>query len=144
MPLNLVVRIGSFVPLLFLFQSSWKDIQPIAEAQHEIILLLLEKQEFDKIPAAAKKIFDLDFPKDQENKVVKEAQILASALMKHNQIKIAHQVLDSAIESVTTKTALAALHREKAYVYRKEGKDNEAMRSFEKSMDLEKSPQPKK
>jgi len=142
MPVYLIVRFGLLFPLFAFLQSNWKDIQPIAEAQHEIILLLLEKQEFEKIPAAAQKIFDLDFPKNQESRIVKEAQILSDALLKHNQTGIAHRVLDSAIHSVTTNAALAALHREKAYVFRKEGKKDEAMKSFEKSLELEKSSQP--
>jgi hypothetical protein len=130
------------LPLLAFFQSNWQEIQPIAEAQHEIILLLIEKQEFDKVPAAAQKIFDLDFPREQETKIVKEAQILIDALSKHNQIKIAHQILDSAMESVTTSTALAALHKERAFILRKEGKKDEAMKHFEKYLELVKASKP--
>ena len=142
MPPYLIIRIRLFIPLLAFLQSNWKDIQPLPEAQHEIILLLIEKQEFDKIPAAAQKIFDLKFPENQQSKIVKEAQIVTDALLKHNQIKIAHQVLDSAIKSVTTNKARAALYREKAYVFRKDGKKDEAMKSFEKSMKLEENPKP--
>ncbi len=141
MPAYLIIRFGLLIPWLAFLQSNWKDIQPLAEAQHEIILLLIEKQEFDKIPAAVQKIFDLEFPEDQQSKIVKEAQMVTDALLKHDRIKIAHQILDSAIKSVTTNKAYAALYREKAYVFRKEGNKDEAMKSFEKSMKLEKTPE---
>ena len=117
-------------------QDNWEEIRPIAEAQHEIVLLLIERQEFDKVPGAAREIFNLGFPEDQEHRLVKEAEILTNALLHHNQTHIAHQVLDEALLCVKTRGARAKLHREKAYVYKKEGKTDEAMREFERSVAL--------
>ncbi len=117
-------------------QDNWEEIRPIAEAQHEIVLLLIERKEFDKVPGAAREIFNLGFPEDQEHRLVKEAEILTNALLHHNQIRVAHQVLDDALSCVKTRGARAKLHREKAYVYKKEGKTDEAMREFEKAVAL--------
>jgi tetratricopeptide (TPR) repeat protein len=117
-------------------QESWEEIRPIAEAQHEIVLLLIERKEFDKVPGAAREIFHLGFPEAQEHRLVKEAEILTNALLHHNQTRIAHQVLDDALLSVKTRGAKAKLHREKAYVYKKEGNTDEAMRQFELAVAL--------
>lgn len=120
-------------------QSSWEQIRGIAEAQHEICLLLIKNREYDKVLPGCKKIFDLDFPKDQLFKLVESAKIIVDALIHHDQYAIAHQVLDEAIKEVDSDRAKASLYREKAYVFTKEGKDNQAVKLFQKAMELEKS-----
>ena len=73
---------------------------------------------------------------------MKEAELLTSALLHHNQTLVAHQILDDAIKSVTTPQAKAALHKEKGYVYKSEGKSDEAMREFKIGLELEKHAAP--
>lgn len=119
-------------------QQSWEDVRVIAEAQHEIVLLLIERREFDKVPAAAREIFKLPFPPEEEYRIVKEAELLTSALLNHNRTDIAHQILDDAIRCVKSPRGRARLHKEKAFVYRKEGKDEAAFKEFQKSVELEK------
>lgn len=123
-------------------QETWEEIRPIAEAQHEILLLLIEKREFEKIPEVANELFKLRFPENEEHRVVKEAEILNDALLHHNQTEIAHEIISQALNCVTTPKAKAQLHRERAYVYKQEGKGDLAMEQFEISLQLEKQSQP--
>jgi len=118
--------------------QSWEETRHLAEVQHEIVMLLIEKGEFDKVPQAADEIFQLNFPKDQEPLLLQEVQILIDALVHHQQITVAHQIVDSALNSEITAKAKAQLHREKGYLFKKEGKAEEALKSFERSKELEK------
>lgn len=129
-------------PLWSTTQNNWEDVRVIAETQHEIVLLLIEKEEFDKVPQAAREIFKLHFPEDQEHRIVKEAQILTSALLHHNRMDIAHQIVQDAMRCVKMPQSKAELHKEQAFIYRREGKDDEALKEFEESLKLEKQQQP--
>ena len=110
----------------------------LAEAQHEIVMLLIEKGEFSKVLSATQVIFDLNFPAEQEHLVLVEVQMLTDALTHHKQITIAHQIVDAAFKCVTTDKSKAQLHRERGYLYKQEGKAEEALQSFEKSKEHEK------
>jgi tetratricopeptide (TPR) repeat protein len=122
-----------------MFQASdWEEIQGIAVAQHEIVILLIEKGEFHKVLDAASEIFQLDFPKNEEHRLVSETEILTDVLLRHDQIEIAHQIVTAAIKRVSTKKSKARLFQEQAYLFRKQGKPEEALRSFEKSKELTK------
>ncbi|MEJ2082107.1 MAG: tetratricopeptide repeat protein [Acidobacteriota bacterium] len=123
-------------------QGNWEEVRTIAETQHEIVLLLIEKEEFDTVPQAAREIFKLHFPENQEHRIVKEAQILSSALLHHNRTDIAHQVVSDAMGCVKTPQAKAELHKEQAFIYRREGKNDEALREFEESLKIEKQQAP--
>lgn len=127
----------TFPPLLA--QEQWEKTRSMAQSHHEIIMLLIEKQEFAKIPSAAKELFSLDFPEAQQPLLVEEARLLTDALLHKNQMAIAHQVLEDAIAASKTNSAKAQLFKEKAYVFKKEGKTDEAMKAFQRSVDLEKS-----
>ena len=119
--------------------QSWEEIRHLAEAQHEIVMLLIEKGEFSKVPEAAAEIFALKFPPDQEHLLLKEVEILVDALLQQQQIGVAHQVVDAALQCVSTSKAKAQLHRERGYLFKNEGKTEDAMKSFEESKALEKN-----
>ncbi|HLV01436.1 MAG TPA: hypothetical protein VKZ59_09225 [Acidobacteriota bacterium] len=127
------------LPISLQAQSNWEEVREIAGSQHEIVMLLIEKKEFAKVPAAARKIFEMQFPDEQQHLLVKEAEILTDALLQHDQTQIAHQVIEMARRAVKTNKLKAALYREQAYVYKKEGNSDAAMECFQKSIELEKS-----
>jgi len=119
-------------------QQNWEETRRLAEAQHEIVMLLIEKGEFDKVPGAANEIFQLSFPQNQEHLLLNEVEILVDALVHHQRIAIAHGIVDSALLCTVTAKSKAQLYREKGYLYKKEGNAEEALKSFEKSKELEK------
>lgn len=122
-------------------QRSWEETRSLAESLHEIVMLLIQKKEFAKVPEAARKIFVLDFPSNKEHLLVEEAKIFTDRLLHHSQFAVAHQVIDAAIQEIRGKGWKAQLYKEKAYLFKKEGKMDEAMKSFEIAVELEK-PEP--
>lgn len=119
--------------------EEWERIRSMAETQHEIVMLLIKNGEYTKVPEASKKIFSLKFPPEQEHLLVDEGHILTDALMRLNQFDLAHQILDQAIEAAKLDSSKARLYKEKAYLLKKQGKDDEAMGLFEKALKLEES-----
>lgn len=119
--------------------QSWEETRNLAEVQHEIVMILIEKGEFDKVPQAAREIFQLNFPSDKEPLLLEEVEILIDALVHHRQIAVAHQIVDSALLFAATTNSKAQLHREKGYLYKREGKTEEALKSFERSKEIEKN-----
>jgi tetratricopeptide (TPR) repeat protein len=124
--------------------ESWEQTRDVAGTQHEIIMLLIDEKKFGEIPEAAEKIFDLDFPENHQNLYVQEAQLLTDALILHEEFKVAHQVLDVAVKCAKTDKIKARIFREKAFLYKKEGNSEEAMRYFEESLALERGTRPSK
>lgn len=138
------MMIVSALSLMMLFtagcapqEDNWETIRSVAETNHEIIMLMIEKGQFEEIPKVAEKIFELEFPESHQNLLVREAQILTDALLHHGKPAIAHQVLDIAIKCVQSDRIKARLLREKAYLCKKEGNSDEAFRFFEESLELE-------
>ncbi len=119
--------------------QGWERTRSIAEAQHEIVMLLIKGAEFDKVLNASQEIFSLSFPYDQEPLFVTEGRILAAALSDLQQYELAQALLDQALEAVNSNRSKALLYKEKAYLCTKNGKDEEAMKFFEKALELEKS-----
>jgi hypothetical protein len=117
--------------------ESWEKTRHLAEVQHEIVMLLIEKGEFEKVPQAATEIFQMNFPQDQEHLILVEVEILVDALIHHKQITVAHQVVDSALKCKITSKSKAQLHREKGYLFKQEGKTEQALESFQMSKKLE-------
>jgi len=119
--------------------QGWERTRSIAEAQHEIVMLLINGKEFNKVLNASQEIFSLSFPYNQEPLFVTEGRILATALSDLQQYELAQALLDQALEAVSSNRSKALLYKEKAYHCKKEGKNDEAMEFFEKALELEKS-----
>ncbi len=140
MPHLLVLLILLLGPQTNIVDSqSWERTRSIAEAQHEIVMLLIRGEEFDKVLNASEEVFSLSFPYDQEPLFVTEGRILAAALSDLQQYELAQALLDQALEAVNSNRSKALLYKEKAYLCTKDGKDEEAMKFFEKALELEKS-----
>ena len=127
---------------LFLFPSTaqgdnWEQTRELAGTQHEIIMLMIDNKQYEQVPAAAEKIFELKVPENHQNLFVREAQLLTDALVLKKEFKVAHQVLDIAVKCSRTDKIKARIFREKAYLLKKEGNSEEAMRYFEESLELE-------
>ena len=103
--------------------QGWERTRSIAEAQHEIVMLLINGKEFDKVLNASQEIFSLSFPYNQEPLFVTEGRILATALSDLQQYELAQALLDQALESVSSNRSKALLYKEKAYQWHKGRKE---------------------
>ncbi|HUV12968.1 MAG TPA: hypothetical protein VMY18_04940 [Acidobacteriota bacterium] len=140
--LNILTLMMLFSAPLAAQESNWERTRAVAETQHEIIMLMIEKKQFVQIPDAAEKIFQLEFPEGHESLFVREAQILTDALLHHQEFVVAHQVMDIAIKCARTDKVKARIFREKAYLFKKEDNSEEALRYFEESLELERQARP--
>lgn len=121
--------------------ESWEQTRSIAESQYEIIKLLIQNQEFDKVLPTCRKLFSLKFPREQLQLVVESARKLVDSLIHQQQYQLAHQLIDEAFKPVDSSNKMkAALCKEKAYLFSKEGKSKEALKLWEKAIQLESNP----
>ena len=125
--------------LILAEESEWDQTRRIAESQHEVILLLIRDKAFDKVLDGCKKIFSLSFPRDREHLLVKSVSVFADSLVRQEQLGLARQVLDAALRAVRFKPSKATLYKEKGYISKVEGKDQEALDFFEEAVKLDQS-----
>ncbi len=118
-------------------QDEWEATRSMAESQHEIVIMLIEKGEFDKAVEEARKIFYLPFPDGKDELLVTAARQVADALGHHDKHDLAGHVLDEALLVVTLPKQQAALYKEKGYHLKKLGKTDEAMACYRKALELE-------
>ncbi len=111
------------VPLLLEEKEEWERVRGIAEAQLEIVILLIKNGEFDKVVEATNKLFRLDFPRRQEHRLVHGTQIISDSLVHKDRCDLAHNILDKALKNLRSKRSHAEIYRKKAYVCKVEGKD---------------------
>ena len=126
--------------LILAEEAEWDQTRRIAEAQHEVILLLIRDKAFDKVLAGCKKILSLSFPRDREHLLVKSVTVFADSLVRQEQLGLARKVLDAALRAVRFKPSKATLYKEKAYISKVEGKDQEALGFFEAAVKLDQAP----
>ncbi len=102
----------------------------IAEAQHDIVVILIKKKEFDQAAMEANKIFDMNWPEDQAG-VLKDELLRFSDLFRHyHQPEIALRLLDSHMCMFKSAKMQAELLKDKAYLLEGVGRHDEALVCF--------------
>lgn len=117
-------------------ESSIEEKKAIAGPQIELIMLMIDKGEFDKIPVAFQKVLDLKFTGKHEKMVVDTIMIMSEQLNGKKQEKVSLKVVDMGLESMKEKDSLARLYKEKGFIYKLLNMPDEAMKMFEKGRAL--------
>ena len=112
-------------------------IKSMAEAQHEIVLLLMKKQEYDKAMVEASKIFDMRWPGDQEPLLLKELLNLADQFLSQGQAQLGLKLIGRNFMYFKKPSNQAAILKEEGYLYKSLKQDDKAIESFRKARDLE-------
>jgi tetratricopeptide (TPR) repeat protein len=112
-------------------------IKSMAEAQHEIVLLLMKKQEYDKALVEACKIFDMRWPGDQEPLLLKELLTLADQFLSQGQAPLGLKLIEMNFKNFKKTPSQAAIFKEMGYLYKSLKQDDKAIESFRKARDLE-------
>ncbi len=108
----------------------------IAETQHEIVMILIKKKEFEKAAAEANKIFDMNWPEDQAP-VLKDELLRLSDLFRHNnQPEIALRLLDTHVCMFKSTKIQAELLKDKAYLLEGMGRHDQALDNFREAKRL--------
>lgn len=111
----------------------------IAEAQHEIVMLLIQKKEFAKATSEAAKIFELNWPPDQEPMLLKELLYFADQFLHNGQAALGLQLLEASLKPFRAATSLAAIWKEKGYLHKAMKNMDKALDCFREAQRLEKT-----
>ena len=112
-------------------------LKSMAEAQHEIVLLLMKKQEYEQALTEANKIFDMKWPSDQEPLLLKELLNLADQLLNQGQAQAGIRVIERNSKHFKKTSSQAGILKEMGYLYKSLKQDDKAFEYFRKARDLE-------
>lgn len=116
--------------------ESLKANLEIAHALHEIILLHIKKDQFDKVWPAAQALLALRFPPEQELATVKSVYLITEGLYEKGRTDLAHQILDAATRSLSDNANKSKVYLIQARLYKLEGQDEKAIEGYRKSVEL--------
>ena len=126
---------------LFAFQtdisSSLGKLKSMAEAQHEIIMILIKKKEFEKAVSEANKIFDMRWPSDQEPLLLEEMLNLTRQFQQQGQAPLGVTLIERNMKIFKQKSSRAALLKEEGYLHKSLNQNDRALDCFRKARDLE-------
>jgi tetratricopeptide (TPR) repeat protein len=108
-----------------------------AEAQHEIVMILIKKKEYDKAADEANKIFQMKWPEDQESVLLKELISISDQFLHCDQKPIAVRVLDANLPTFHVAKNRASIWKEKGYLLEKMGEHDKALECFREAQRLE-------
>lgn len=109
----------------------------MAEAQHEIVVLLIQKKEFEKAASEANKIFELKWPEDQEPLLVKEMRNLTDQFLRSGQAPLGVKLIERNFGRFKKSASQAALWKEMGYLYKSMNEIDKSIDCFKKARDLE-------
>ena len=116
---------------------AWEQIRRVAEAEHEIIALAIRQHDFRQVLPEMRRVYALRFPERYEATLSREIEIVSDILMHEKQYDLAHQIIDEGLLALKLSQSKAAILRMKAYILKKQGKEEEALKYFKQSVSLE-------
>jgi tetratricopeptide (TPR) repeat protein len=118
-------------------QESVEVLLSIAESQYEVVKLLIKQGRYERVLPEMRKIYDLNLPVRYEQAVAESASLVAHLLVEGRQYTLAHDVLREALPRMKDGRNEASLLKIQAYVYKSEGKLQEALDTLEKAISVE-------
>jgi tetratricopeptide (TPR) repeat protein len=113
-----------------------------AESQHEIVLILIRKKEFNQALAEANKIFEMGWPPDKELTLRKDLLFFADQFLHCGQAALGVRLLDANMKSFRSNTNRAAILKEKGYLFKSMNQGDKALDCFREAQRLEKTEKP--
>jgi tetratricopeptide (TPR) repeat protein len=117
--------------------ASLEKLKSMAAAQHEIVVLLIQKKDFEKASTEANKIFDMKWPDDQEPLLIKELGNLADQFLRSGQAPLGIRLLERNLSRFKKASSQAALWKELGYLYKSLNQIDKSIDCFKKARDLE-------
>ncbi len=109
----------------------------VAETQHEIVMLLIKKKEYEKAATEAHKIFEMKWPQNQEPLLLHELLLISGQFLRRGQAPLGLQFIDSNSKCFKTTPSRIAILKERGYLYKSMNQDDKAYDCFRKAMALE-------
>ena len=120
--------------------ASIEKLRSMAATQHEIAMLLLQKKEFSKASEEAAKIFEMNWPVEQEPILLKELLFFSRQLSRQGQAAIALQLVEPAAKRFKTNPSRLAICNEKGYLYKITNQPEKALECFREAQRLQSTP----
>jgi tetratricopeptide (TPR) repeat protein len=114
-------------------------IRSIAETQHEIVILLIRKKDYNQAASEAQKIFDMNWPSDQEPLLLRELLYLSDQFLHQEQPEIGLQLLNTNKKAFKTSSSQARIWKEKGYLFKKMNQEEKALECFREASRIEQS-----
>jgi tetratricopeptide (TPR) repeat protein len=108
----------------------------MAATQHEIVMLLIQKKEYEKALAEANKIFGMKWPNDQESLLLKEMLFVTGQFISHGQAPLGLELIEKNAKCFKTPSSQIAIWKEKGYLYKTMKQTDRALDCFEKARKL--------
>ena len=109
----------------------------MAEMQHEIVMLLIKKKDFEKAAAEANKIFEMKWPGDQEPLLLKELLYLSDQFLHEGRAPLGLQLVEKSSRYFKSTASQISVLKEKGYLYKAMGQDDKAIECFRQAQELE-------
>jgi hypothetical protein len=117
--------------------SSLSRNRSIAASQHEIVMILIGKREYAKAVSEAGRIFELNWPAEQEDTLLKELLAISARLHKENQPGLGLQLVEKNSRMFKSRESRIAILKEKGFLYKELGDHDKALESFKEARTLD-------
>jgi tetratricopeptide (TPR) repeat protein len=137
------ILLTGMIPILPAFTSQLDEpaalgkTKSMAEMQHEIVMILIRKKEYEKAAAEANKIFDMKWPDGQEPLLLKELLNLSDQFLRHGQASVSLNLIERNSKSFKNGPSRIAILKEKGYLYKSLKEDDKALDCFRQARELE-------
>ncbi len=122
-----------------LSEQQLEQIMVRANTQHSIVVALIEQGRFDMVLAEMRKIYELNLPDQEEDKIASSAMIVAVLLVDKKQMALAHKVLDEAFVRMDRNMDKATVLYVQARVYKEEGNLDKALEVLKQAQAYDKA-----
>ena len=112
-------------------------MRSIAEAQHEIVMILIKKGDFAGAVEEAGKIFQMNWPEDQEPVLLKELLAFSGQFRQKSQPALALRLLEANLVFFKTDRSKAAIWKDRGYINESIGEHDKAIQCFREAQRLE-------
>jgi tetratricopeptide (TPR) repeat protein len=118
-------------------KESLSQTKSRAETQHEIVMLLLEKKEYEKAEIEANKIFNMAWPESQEPLLLKELLILSDQFLRQGHALIGLQMIEKNSRRFKNNSSQIEILKSEGYLYKSLRQNDRALECFRKAQELE-------
>ena len=113
----------------------------IASMQHDLILLLIESNDFDRVELEWRKVLDLELSEKYESAIGQSLLMICYKLSEANQLSLALSIIDESLSAVAFSNKSAAdILRLKAYLYKEAGDLDAAIETLREASELAEQP----
>ena len=122
--------------------QSLQKTRSMAEAQHEIAVLLIQKEEYRRAVDEAAKIFQMSWPDDQEAVLLKELRFFADQFLHGAQPGYGIRLIEAVQGRFRDVKSRIAISKEKGYLYKEMNQRDKALECFREAQRLERDTAP--